>query len=108
VNETQTLAPVLSEYAAHLPSQAVAYHAVRPATAGADGTQLLSVPELRQLWGQEALIIANAPLMRARLFGNRHFREARHYDVLELFAFVRPAQFCAPLCGGSGYGLWLR
>ncbi len=38
------------------------------------------------------VIACNAPLIRERL----HVRDAIIYDVLELFAFVRPAQFCVP------------
>ena len=60
----------------------------------------MALTELRELWGRDPLILANAPLNRTRLFGNRQHREARHFDVLELFAFIRPAQFCAPSVAG--------
>ena len=66
---------------------------------GGEGREM-GLPETRELWGREPLIIANATLMRSRLFGNRQAREARHFDVLELFAFIRPAQFCAPSAAG--------
>ncbi len=66
---------------------------------GAGGGDV-ALNELRELWGRESLILANAPLNRTRLFGNRQHREARHFDVLELFAFIRPAQFCAPSVAG--------
>lgn len=83
----------------HAPKAALGYSPARAFIAGED-TRSLSVNELRELWGREALIVANAALVRTRLFGNRQHREARHFDVLELFAFIRPAQFCAPSVAG--------
>ncbi|MGN6208733.1 ATP-dependent DNA helicase [Asticcacaulis sp.] len=83
----------------HAPKGALGYSSTRAFIAGED-TRALSVNELRELWGREPLIVANAALVRTRLFGNRQHREARHFDVLELFAFVRPAQFCAPSVAG--------
>ncbi|ESQ81231.1 ATP-dependent DNA helicase [Asticcacaulis sp. YBE204] len=58
------------------------------------------VPEAREAWGREGLLVANAPLIRQRLFNGRNHREAKHFDLLELFAFVRPAKFCAPSVAG--------
>ncbi|CAL4866225.1 3'-5' exonuclease DinG [Asticcacaulis sp. MM231] len=81
------------------PAQALGYSPVRACIAGTDARDI-SPNELRELWGREPLIVANAALMRTRLFGNRSHRETRHFDVLELFAFVRPAQFCAPSVAG--------
>ncbi|MCR6659365.1 MAG: ATP-dependent DNA helicase [Asticcacaulis sp.] len=83
----------------HAPKAALGYSPARAFIAGEDA-RALSVNELRELWGREPLIVANAALVRTRLFGNRQHREARHFDVLELFAFVRPAQFCAPSVAG--------
>ena len=83
----------------HAPKAALGYSPARAFIAGED-TRALSVNELRELWGRDPLIVANAALVRTRLFGNRQHREARHFDVLELFAFVRPAQFCAPSVAG--------
>jgi len=83
----------------HAPKTALGWSPVRACLYGEDG-RALPVNELRELWGREPLIVANAALIRTRLFGNRQHREARHFDVLELFAFVRPAQFCAPSVAG--------
>lgn len=83
----------------HAPRMALGYSPVRAYLHGDDSRDLLP-NELRELWGRDSLIVANAALVRNRLFGNRQHREARHFDVLELFAFVRPAQFCAPSAAG--------
>lgn len=83
----------------HAPKMALGYSPVRAYLHGDDSRDLLP-NELRELWGRDSLIVANAALVRTRLFGNRQHREARHFDVLELFAFVRPAQFCAPSAAG--------
>lgn len=83
-----------------IPRQSLGFSAIRPHVDDGVQTRALSTPELREMWGREPLLIANAPLIRNRLFGNRVMREAGHYDVLELFAFVRPAQFCAPSAAG--------
>jgi len=87
----------------HAPRAALGYSPVRAhihaGVGGADSRDLLP-NELRELWGRDPLIVANAALVRMRLFGNRNHREARHFDVLELFAFIRPAQFCAPSVAG--------
>ena len=85
---------------AHVPSAALGFSVLRPGVAEDGVTRYLSTPELRELWGREPLIVANAPLVRNRLFAGRNHREAGHYDVLELYAFVRPAQFCAPSAAG--------
>ncbi len=62
--------------------------------------RVVSIGELRETWGREPLLVANAALIRNRLFAGRQHREAAHFDVLELFAFIRPAQFCAPSPAG--------
>ncbi len=83
-----------------IPKQALGFSADRPHVGDGLVARGVTTPELRELWGREALIVANAPLIRNRLFSNRGHREAGHFDVLELFAFVRPAQFCAPSPAG--------
>ena len=102
----------MSETSVHSPDVApVWWHDLAPAASlglspvhgfvmDGDGGRVVGMAETRELWGREPVIIANATLMRARLFGNRQAREARHFDVLELFAFIRPAQFCAPSAAG--------
>ena len=96
-----TLSPTIEPvwWREHAPKQALGYSPVRTHLAGEDDRDL-SVTELREIWGREPLIVANAALLRNRLFGSRQHREAQHFDVLELFAFVRPAQFCAPSVAG--------
>ena len=83
----------------HAPKMALGYSPVRAYLHGDNSHDLLP-NELRELWGRDSLIVANAALVRTRLFGNRTHREAKHFDVLELFAFIRPAQFCAPSAAG--------
>ncbi len=73
---------------------------VRSALFDTGDARIISVNELREAWGREPLIVANAALIRNRLFAGRQHREAAHFDVLELFAFIRPAQFCAPSAAG--------
>ncbi|MBW8735090.1 MAG: ATP-dependent DNA helicase, partial [Asticcacaulis sp.] len=84
----------------HTPKDALGFSAVRPCVFDGVDSRHVATPELRALWGQAPLIVANAPLIRNRLFAGRNYREAGHFDVLELFAFVRPAQFCAPSAAG--------
>ena len=107
MNESETLkraddvmGDVLKPWRAHLPALALGFSPVRAALHDGETAREISPPELREAWGREPLILANAPLIRNRLFGNRNHREAAHFDVLELFAFVRPAQFCAPSAAG--------
>ncbi len=80
----------------HVPAEALGYSTNHPHV----GNRAVSPNELRELWGREPLILANAALVRTRLFGNRQHREAKHFDVLELYAFIKPAQFCAPSVAG--------
>ncbi len=88
-----------AEWRSHVPGLALGYSPVHAHVAGTEPRDL-SVTELRELWGRDGLIVANAALIRNRLFAGRQHREARHFDVLELFAFVKPAQFCAPSAAG--------
>ncbi|MGA9657723.1 MAG: DEAD/DEAH box helicase, partial [Asticcacaulis sp.] len=98
-NDLTLTQPIPAWWQAHVPSQALGYSPVRAHLAGQDARDI-SAGELREIWGRDNLLLANAALLRTRLFGQRHYREARHYDVLELYAFVRPAQFCAPSVAG--------
>ena len=80
----------------HAPACALGFSMVRSAL----DDRIVTVNELREIWGREPMIVANAALVRNRLFAGRSHREAAHFDVLELFAFIRPAQFCAPSAAG--------
>lgn len=88
-----------------LPNQSLALLPSHAALSDGHRAQRAGHPEVREVWGREPLLIANAPLIRQRLFGNRPHREAKHFDVLELFAFVRPARFCAPSVAGLALGV---
>ncbi len=99
MSEDVTLTPVTEPelwWRGLAPTEALGFSVVRPHV----GDQTVGIAELRERWGREPLIVANAPLIRNRLFSGRSHREAGHFDVLELFAFVRPAQFCAPSAAG--------
>ena len=54
--------------------------------------------------GEGAPIVCHAPVLARRL-GAAHLAA---YDVLELFAFVRPARFCVPTARGLASALSLR
>ena len=83
------------------PHACLGYYAGRAALWRDGRVETISTAALREIWGSEALILVNAPLIAKRLFAGRPHRSAAHLDALELFAFVRPAAFCAP----SGLGL---
>ncbi|WP_368408144.1 ATP-dependent DNA helicase [Asticcacaulis machinosus] len=91
-----------------LPEQSLAFLPSKAGLSNGRQTRRIEVVHLRELWGREGLLLANAPFIRQRLFAGRGYREVQHFDVLELFAFVRPAQFCAPSVAGvaqiMGYG----
>ncbi len=99
-NETLKRPDTLPTWRAHVPDKALGFSPVHAALSDGADSHDITTPELRELWGREPLVLANASLIRSRLFGNRPHREAGHFDVLELFAFVRPAQFCAPSVAG--------
>jgi len=85
---------------AHLPGQGFALLPSSGAFSDGHLSRAIGAPEARETWGREPLLVVNAPLIRQRLFGARSFREAKHFDLLELFAFVRPARFAAPSVAG--------
>jgi ATP-dependent DNA helicase DinG len=72
---------------------------------GAGGGAPLSVAEARRGFGARPLIVAHAGLSARRLGLSPPVRSALLLDVLELFAFVRPAQFCAPSAVGVARAL---
>ncbi|PHZ84198.1 ATP-dependent DNA helicase [Paremcibacter congregatus] len=59
------------------------------------------LPELRKQIREQAFLICNLPVTTRRL-GKVQFRAL---DLLELFAFVRPAEFCLPLALGVARAL---
>ena len=67
----------------------------------------ISAQEARRLFEQGPVIIAHASMTARRLGMPPPPRSARLLDVLELFAFVRPAQFCAPSAVGLAIAVGL-
>lgn len=63
----------------------------------------LGLAAVRRLVQERPVLVAHGPATAARL----GVALARAYDVLELFAFVRPAQFCIPTAGGLAQALGL-
>ena len=57
--------------------------------------------ELRQIVRENDFLVCNLPVVARRLAGDI----SRCFDVLELFAFVRPAEFCLPLPLGLAQAL---
>jgi len=75
----------------------------------ADGSGARSVrpPEARDLYEAGPVLLAHAGMTARRLALNAPPRSARLFDALELFAFVRPAAFCAPSAAGLALALGL-
>lgn len=69
--------------------------------------QTIGATEARILWGQRSLVVVNAKEIRDNLFGHNAFREAKIYDLLELFAFICPTISCAPSLLGLSEALLL-
>ncbi len=78
-----------------------------PRAAICDGAPARSVrpPEARDLFEAGPVLVAHAGLTARRLQTNPPPRAARIFDALELFAFVRPAAFCAPSAAGLALAL---
>ena len=66
---------------------------------------MLSVGAARALFQREPVLVAHAMLTARRLGGAAPARSADLHDVLELYAFVRPAQGCAPSAVGLARAL---
>ncbi|HVN00954.1 MAG TPA: ATP-dependent DNA helicase [Caulobacteraceae bacterium] len=80
-----------------------------PRAAIADGAASRAVrpPDARDLFEAGPVLMAHAAMTARRLGLNAPPRSARLFDVLELFAFVRPAAFCAPSAAGLAIALGL-
>jgi ATP-dependent DNA helicase DinG len=78
-------------------------------SAVADGAEARGVrpPEARDLFEGGPVLIAHAAMTARRLGLPAPPRSPRLFDVLELFAFVRPARFCAPSAVGLSLALGL-
>ena len=79
----------------------------RAAAADASGAQALRAPDARDLFDRGPVLVAHAAMTARRLGLNAPPRAPRLFDALELFAFVRPARFCAPSAAGLAQALGL-
>jgi ATP-dependent DNA helicase DinG len=69
--------------------------------------QALAPPHARDLLHAAPVLVAHAAMTFRRLGLNPPPRSPRLFDVLELFAFARPARFCAPSAAGLAQALGL-
>jgi ATP-dependent DNA helicase DinG len=77
------------------------------ALAGDGDTRTLPNAEARRGFARDPVIVAHAALTAQRLGLQAPSRTRDLHDALELFAFVRPAQFCAPTAAGFAQALGL-
>jgi ATP-dependent DNA helicase DinG len=77
----------------------------RAAVADASGVRPLRAPDARDLFEHGPVLTAHAAMTARRLGLNPRPRAAGLFDALELFAFVRPARFCAPSAAGLALAL---
>jgi len=68
----------------------------RAAVADDCGARLVRAAEAREVFEAGPVVLAHAGMTARRLGLHAPPRSHRLFDVLELFAFVRPATFCAP------------
>ncbi len=79
----------------------------RAAVADAATTRALRAPDARDLFETAPVLLAHAAMTARRLGLHAPPRTPRIFDALELFAFVRPAKFCAPSAAGLALALGL-
>jgi ATP-dependent DNA helicase DinG len=79
----------------------------RAAVADAAGAQMLRAPDARDLFDGAPVLVAHTAMTARRLALQVPPRSPRIFDALELFAFVRPARFCAPSAAGIAQALGL-
>lgn len=77
----------------------------RAAAADASGGQPIRAPDARDLLQRGPVLVAHAAMTARRLGLNAPPRMPGIFDALELFAFVRPAKFCAPSAAGLALAL---
>jgi ATP-dependent DNA helicase DinG len=77
----------------------------RAAAADASRAEAIRPPEARDLLESGPVLVAHAAMTAKRLGLNAPGRSPRLFDALELFAFVRPARFCAPSAAGLALAL---
>jgi len=79
----------------------------RAAVADATGPQALRAPDARDLFEQWPVLLAHTAMTARRLGVQVPPRSPRIFDALELFAFTRPARFCAPSAAGLAQAMGL-
>ena len=77
------------------------------AIADQSGARAMRPPDARDLFEQGRALVAHAGLTARRLGLSTPPRSRDLLDALELYAFVRPAQFCAPSAVGLAQALGL-
>jgi ATP-dependent DNA helicase DinG len=80
-----------------------------PRAAAADAVDARSIrpPEARDLMERGPVLVAHAAMTARRLGLNAPPRAPAIFDALELFAFTRPARFCAPSAAGLALAMGL-
>ncbi len=79
----------------------------RAAAADAVRAEAIRAPDARDLFERGPVLVAHAAMTARRLGLNAPSRSPGIFDALELFAFVRPARFCAPSAAGLALALGL-
>jgi ATP-dependent DNA helicase DinG len=79
----------------------------RAAVADGQGVRRVRAGEADHLLTRGRVLVAHAAMTARRLNLNPPQRSRDIFDALELFAFVRPAQFCAPSAVGLALALGL-
>ncbi len=77
----------------------------RAAVCDGEGARALTADEARRLAVSAPVVVAHAGLTAKRLDLQAPARSLNIFDTLELFAFVRPARFCAPSATGLALAL---
>ena len=85
----------------------VAQPGPRCALADGQGARAVRPPEARALFERGPVLVAHAGLTARRLGLSMPPRSRDLFDALELYVFVRPAQFCAPSAVGLAQALGL-
>jgi ATP-dependent DNA helicase DinG len=90
-----------------LPAALVALPGGRAAVVDGEGARPLTLAAARALATRQPLVVAHAGLTARRLGLPAPARSPDIYDVMELYAFVRPATSCAPSAVGLARALGL-
>jgi ATP-dependent DNA helicase DinG len=95
----------MDPHGADLPSALIAAPGRRAALADADGSREIAPGLARRRFIETPLLVVHAALTARRLGLAPPARSKDLLDVLELFAFARPAAFCAPSATGLARAL---